>query len=98
MRAEAVDRPLDTAVPEQPAEPQRWAHEQEIEQLVEIPFVRHEPVDGGELLDEARRRSGLLDVVAPGDPQPDQHDDGRSQLDPGRSLLARDREAPAEGN
>src|SRR4051812_19449136 len=98
MRAEAVDRPLVTAVPEQPSEPQRGAHEQEIVQLVEIPFVRDEFVDCWELLDEARRRARLLDVVPPRDPQSDQHDDRRRQLNPGRSLLPRHREATAECN
>ena len=49
--------PSSPPLPEQAAEPQRRADEDEVVELVEIPFVEQEAVERRELRDEARRRS-----------------------------------------
>ena len=53
VRAEAVDRALIAALPEQPAEPDGRADEQDVVELVEVPFVEEEQVEQPEI---ARRK------------------------------------------
>ena len=45
VRPEAVDDAAVAALPEQPAEPEGRAHEDEVVELVEIPFVEQEAVE-----------------------------------------------------
>ena len=73
VRAEAVDRPLVAALPEQMAEPHRRADEDAVVELVEIPFVDQEAVQPGNMATNAAGASGLADVVAVGDREADQH-------------------------
>ena len=56
--AEAVDRALVALLPEQAAEPDRGADEQDVVDLVEIPFVEEEAVERRRTGSTKRRREG----------------------------------------
>src|SRR5436189_176164 len=66
---EPVDDALVAALPEQPAEPERRPHEQEVVELVEVPLVEHEPVHRPDLLDGLRGDRRVADVGHPGHEQ-----------------------------
>jgi len=58
VRPEAVDNEAVAALPEQPPDPERRANEQEVVNLVEIPFVEQEAVEIGLPSASARGASG----------------------------------------
>src|SRR5215831_11196334 len=82
MRPEAVDRAFVTAMPQQPADPERGPHEDEVLELVEIPFVGDELVDRREHRDETAGSSRVADVIVPRNPEPEQHCDRWRELHP----------------
>ncbi len=58
VRPEAIDDGAVAAFPEQAAEPEGRADEDEVVELVEIPFVEQEAVERGEALGKRGRRAG----------------------------------------
>src|SRR5258706_12718805 len=56
VRPEAIDQPAVAALPEQAAEPDRGADEDEVVKLVEIPLVEQEAVKPGTLAGERGRQ------------------------------------------
>ena len=79
--------PSSPASTVQMAEPDRRADRNQVVDFVEIPFVHQEAVQMREHGDKGRRRLRPGNVIAVSDRQPDEHDDGRDELDPQRHFM-----------
>src|SRR3546814_2487938 len=77
--AEAVDGPLIPALPEEAAGREGGLHEQDVKELVEIPFIEQEFIQQPELRDEASRQRRVADIAVPRDNKPDRHGDEARQ-------------------
>ncbi len=79
-----VDQPVVKALPQRVAEPEGGPDEDDVVELVEVPFVEEEQIEPAIGRGEARGR-GLVDHVhVPGDAKADEHRDGRGPGDDGR--------------
>ncbi len=94
VRAETVDDHAVADLPQRAAEPFGRAHEEEIVQLVEIPFVVEEQVEHAPLRRHLARQIRAQDVIVVGyEEAEDRHNEG-CELDPERefAMLAMARE------
>src|SRR5262249_58049082 len=68
-----VDHPPATALPQCAGEPQGWANDQEVVELVEVPLIEQEFVKRLLLAGELDRQLRPANVELPGDDEADPH-------------------------
>ena len=77
VRPKTVDQPAIAALPQQAAEPLRGPDEDQVIQLVEVPFIEQEAVKPIVLPRQFDRNVGTADIEVPGDHEANQHHDRR---------------------